>query len=297
MPRPERVGTGFDAIGTRWQIDAPEPLPPEVLAAVHDRIAAFDADWSRFRADSWVTRVARAGAGEHPLPADAGPMLDAYDVADRLTDGAVSPLVGEALEALGYDAGYTLRPQTGPDGGWLIAPAPPWSAARRADGVLTLPEPALIDVGAAGKGYLVDLVSEVLTAHGVTEHVVDAGGDLRAAVPEAPISVALEDPRDATRALGVLRLGSGALCGSATNRRAWGEGLHHVVDARTGLPTDGVLATWAVGESALVADLAATTLFFADPDLVSARFGIRYVVLRADGSLRWSLGLDGEVFA
>ena len=46
-----------------------------------------------------------------------------------------------------------------------------------------------------------------------------------------------------------------------------------------------------------VADAAATALFFAEPDLVSARLGIRYVVLRTDGSVRWSLGLDGEVFA
>jgi thiamine biosynthesis lipoprotein len=73
--------------------------------------------------------------------------------------------------------------------------------------------------------------------------------------------------------------------------------VHHVVDARTGAPTSDVLATWAVGPSALVADLAATALFFAEPDLVAARFGVRYVVLRADGSVRWSLDLDGEVFA
>ncbi|HEY0188453.1 MAG TPA: FAD:protein FMN transferase [Cellulomonas sp.] len=296
MLRPDGARTEFDAIGTRWQIDTAEPLPAEVESAVDARIATFDQDWSRFRPDSWVSRVARAGVGDHLLPADAAPMLDAYDVADRITDGAVSPLVGESLEALGYDAAYTLRPRSGPGGLLLVAPAPPWSETRRAGGVLTLTAPALIDVGAAGKGYLVDLVSGVLTAHGITEHVVDAGGDLRATLTDEPIAVALEDPRDTGRALGVLRLGVGSLCGSATNRRAWGEGLHHVVDARTGLPTDDVLATWAVGEQALTADLAATALFFADPDLVAARFGIRYVVLRADGSLRWSLALDGEMF-
>ena len=35
----------------------------------------------------------------------------------------------------------------------------------------------------------------------------------------------------------------GALCSSATNRRAWGDGLHHVIDAMTGLPTRDVIAT------------------------------------------------------
>lgn len=294
MPRPS---AGFEAIGTRWQIDTGDPLPGEVLAAVHARIATFDEDWSRFRTDSWVTRVARAGVGTYPLPPDAGPLLDAYDTAARCTDGAVSPLVGRALEALGYDPAYTLRPRTDADGTWATEPAPSWSEVRRDAGTITLPAPALIDVGAAGKGYLVDLVAGVLAEHGITEHVVDAGGDLRVRVPGPPLTVALEDPRDTTRAIGVVRLSEGALCGSATNRRAWGEGLHHVVDARTGTPVHDVLATWAVGPSALVADIAATALFFAEPDLVSARFGIRYVVLRSDGSVRWTLGLDGEVFA
>lgn len=309
MPRPDATA-GFDAIGTRWAVDTPEPLPDAVLDAVHARIDRFDRDWSRFRDDSWVAEVARGGPGSYRLPDDAGPLLDAYDAAARCTDGAVNPLVGRALEGLGYDAAYTLRPRRGDGGALLTAPAPDWrTAARREGGTLTLAEPALLDVGAGGKGYLVDLVSGVLTDHGIGVHVVDAGGDLRvsglgatglgAAGPAAagPLTVALEDPRDPTRALGVLRLGDGALCGSATNRRAWGPGLHHVVDARTGAPTTGVLATWAVGASALAADVAATALFFAEPDLVASRFGVRYVVLRADGSLRWSLGLDGEVFA
>lgn len=294
MPRPS---VGFQAIGTHWQLDTPEPLPAEVLAAVHARIARFDADWSRFRDDSWVSEVARGGAGTYRLPDDAGPLLDAYDVAERCTAGAVDPLVGRALEDLGYDASYSLRPRRDAEGALLTTPAPPWrTTARREGSTLTLGAPALIDVGAGGKGYLVDLVAGVLAEHGVAEHVVDAGGDLRAAVPE-PLTVALEDPRDPTRAIGVVRLGAGALCGSATNRRAWGEGVHHVVDARTGAPTSDVRATWAIGETALAADLAATALFFAEPDLVASRFGVRYVVLRDDGSVRWSLDLDGEVFA
>lgn len=294
MPRPS---VAFQAIGTGWQLDTPEPLPADVLAAVHDRIARFDRDWSRFRADSWVAEVARGGPGTYRLPDDAGPLLDAYDAAERCTDGAVNPLVGRALEDLGYDAGYSLRPRRDASGALASRPAPSWrTAAHRDATTLTLDEAAVLDVGAGGKGYLVDLVAGVLAEHGLAEHVVDAGGDLRAAVPE-PLTVALEDPRDPARAVGVVRLAEGALCGSATNRRAWGPGLHHVVDARTGLPATDVVATWATGPTALAADLAATALFFAEPDLVASRFGVRYVVLRADGGIRWSLDLDGEVFA
>lgn len=301
MRRPERGGrTSFEAIGTRWQIDTTTPISPRTVSAVRARIDRFDRDWSRFRPDSWVSEVARSGAGTYPLPADAGPLLDAYDRAAACTEDAVDPLVGRVLEELGYDAGYRLRPHLDAHGDLAVAPAPSWRrTARRANGTLTLDEPALLDVGAAGKGYLVDLVAEVLTDHRHPEHTVDAGGDLRTT---GTLTVALEDPRDPTRAVGTIRVEDAALAGSATNRRAWGHGLHHVVDARTGQPAtearaEDVIATWALAPMTLIADLAATALFFAEPDLVAARFGIRYVVLTADGGARWSLDLPGEVFA
>lgn len=292
MPPPS---TRFQAIGTHWVLDTDRALDADDLAAVHDRIARFDLDWSRFRRDSWVRLVAEAGAGTYELPPDAGPLLAAYDTADRCTGGAVSPLVGHTLESLGYDPDYRLRPHREPDGAVTTLPAPVWSEVSRSGGRISLPTAALIDVGAAGKGYLVDLISALLTERGLTGHVVDAGGDIR--VQGSTLRVALEDPADPTRALGVLRVTDGAIAGSAPNRRAWGPGLHHVVDARTGRPTDGVLAAWAVAPDALTADIAATALFFAEPDLVAARFGIRYVVLDAERRLRWSLDLDGEVFA
>ena len=57
--------------------------------------------------------------------------------------------------------------------------------------------------------------------------------------------IGLEHPYDATRAIGVVELRDGAMCASAVNRRVWGEGLHHVLDARTGLPVRTWAATWA----------------------------------------------------
>ena len=65
-------------------------------------------------------------------------------------------------------------------------------------------------------------------------------------------------------------LRDGALAASAVNRRAWGDGLHHVIDALTGLPTASVVATWALAPDALHADGLATALFFDPaPELVS----------------------------
>lgn len=202
----------------------------------------------------------------------------------------MSPLVGRALETLGYDRAYSLRP-SGP-----ARPVPAWDdAVAWNDGVLHTLRPVLLDVGAAGKGHLVDLVGQLLRSGGVRDLVIDASGDIRRWGPGS-IRVALEHPLDLSMAIGVVNLGEGAICASSVNRRAWGDGLHHVIDATTGLPTATVIATWAIAPTALVADGVATALFFADADRLAEEFGIRYVRMFSTGRVEFSPDIDGELF-
>ncbi|WZH52590.1 MAG: FAD:protein FMN transferase [Nocardioides alkalitolerans] len=297
----------FEAIGTRWRLTTDAPLSDPVRRAVALRIDAFDRDWSRFRPGSVVDAV-RASAGRHRMPDDAGPLLALYDRLHAATAGAMSPAVGDGLEHLGYDAGYTLAARPG------HRPAVDWGAVGWDAPYLVTAEPFVLDVGAAGKGYLVDLVTGVV--RGFDEHraggvTVDASGDL-VHVPgpgAAPYRVALEHPERPGFAVGIAALDGSpqrrALCASATNRRAWGDGLHHVLDARTGRPVADVLATWVVAGSALVADGLATALFLLDPAAaaeLAAAEDASYVRLdRGPGGsghrLHVSPDFPGEVFA
>ncbi|BCW76199.1 hypothetical protein NicSoilB11_25240 [Arthrobacter sp. NicSoilB11] len=49
----------FQGIGTGWDITTPLPLPASLRARVLNTVEKFDADWSRFRADSLVSDLAR----------------------------------------------------------------------------------------------------------------------------------------------------------------------------------------------------------------------------------------------
>lgn len=283
-PRPHSLV--FDAIGTRWQIDSSRAFDDELEAAIAARIESFDRTWSRFRDDSLVSRVARE-PGRHEFPDDAPALFALYRALYEATDGAVSPLVGRTLERLGYDRAYSLRPST------TATPVPAWDDAVAWDGTaLTTIRPVLLDVGAAGKGYLVDLVSSLLTQAGHDDYIVDGSGDIRSS---RAIRVALEHPVDTTKAIGIANV-TGAICSSATNRRAWGDGLHHVIDATTGLPTRSVIATWAVAATALEADGLATALFFADPARLAERFDFQWVRMLADARVEFSPEFEGEIF-
>lgn len=282
----------FDAIGTTWEVVTTRPLPASVRDAVTARIDAFDREWSRFRTDSVVSALAREG-GSVPAPPDATPMLDALAALSEATGGAVNPLVGASLDALGYDADYSLR-----DRGPRAAPVDWRALLSWADGLLTLAEPATVDVGALGKGRLVDLVLDVLLRTERGDITVDAGGDL--AVRGRPQRIGLEHPFDPRRAIGVWEVTDAALCASAINRRSWpsatGATLHHVLDARTGQPVRTIAATWAVARDAMTADAVATALFFDGGPGLAHEWGVEWVRMTTDGRLEWSPGCDADLF-
>ncbi|KAA0959461.1 FAD:protein FMN transferase [Microbacterium sp. ANT_H45B] len=276
----------FDAIGTRWEIETTDDLQSDAKGRVAAEIERFDAEWSRFRADSAVTRVGREGGGI--ASADAGAMLDAYRELAHATAGAVNPLVADSLAALGYDASYSLVASD------PIAAPREWSQRLRwTPQTVTADEPALLDVGALGKGRLVDLVSGVL-ADLPGDLVIDAGGDMRAR--GNAVRVGLEHPYDATRAIGVVELQDAALCASAVNRRAWGDGLHHVLDARTGMPVRAWAATWAIAPDAMRADAVATALFFDGGPELAASWGVEWVRMSTDGRAESSPDCPAQLF-
>ncbi|WP_374312108.1 FAD:protein FMN transferase [Microbacterium sp.] len=288
LPSAQPSSWRFEAIGTSWEIVTAAPLGADRRAAVSALIERFDAEWSRFRADSVVSGLA-AGGGRVPAPADAPAMLDAFRALSAATGGAVNPLVGGSLERLGYDPAYTLAA-----GAPVAAPADWTSLLTWDDGILSLAASAVIDVGALGKGRLVDLVLDLVHADGAGDVVIDAGGDL--AVRGAPQRVGLEHPFDPSRAIGVWEVTDAALCASAVNRRAWGDGLHHVLDARTGVPVRTIAATWAVAADAMTADAIATALFFDGGPRLAHDGGVEWVRMTTDGAVQWSPGCRADLF-
>lgn len=275
----------FDAIGTGWEIESDRELTDAERANVRAVIERFDREWSRFRPDSVVTSLVDGGSAV--LPADAAAMLDAYLVLSEATDGAVNPLVGGSLSALGYDASISLV-----DSGARAAPVE-WPSILGWRDRLTLAGPGIIDVGALGKGRLVDLVQKALAAV-PGSLVVDASGDL--AVRGKDVRVGLEHPFDPARAIGVATIRDQALCASAINRRAWGDGLHHVLDARSGLPVRAWAATWAIAAEAMHADAVATALFFDGGTGLAAEWGVEWVRMSTDGRAQRSPGCPVELF-
>jgi len=282
----------FQAIGTTWKIDIYEELGEKeraaILSAVKQRIDAFDKAYSRFREDSLVTRMSRE-AGVFRLPEDAEPMMSLYRDLYERTHGLVTPLIGNLISDAGYDAQYSLHQKKK-----LEAPLAWEEAIEYTHPMLTVKKPVLLDFGAAGKGYLVDLVAKVLEENNVESYNIDAGGDILHK-DGVPIRVGLEDPENTDQVIGVYELGNGSICGSAGNRRAWGD-FTHIIDPKTLASPRDMLAVWVTAETALVADALATCLFFVPASALNDAYDFEYVIVGSDHSLEKSEGFIGEIF-
>lgn len=287
----------FDALGTRWEIETDEPIDRALQARILARVDRFDATYSRFRPDSLVSTIAMASqGGRFEFSTDSVALFELYDRLHAITRGAMDPLVGRDLELLGYDRTYSLTPAPEHARAEARSRGRCWSVDVVREGArISTQRPLVIDVGAAGKGYLVDLVADLLREERFRSFVVDGSGDLRHAGAEN-LRVGLEHPFDPSAVIGVANVRDRALCASASNRRAWGDGLHHILDARTGVPVRDVVATWVVTDHAAIADGLATALFFVDARHLRESFRFSHVRMFADGRAEVSPNFDGELF-
>jgi thiamine biosynthesis lipoprotein len=287
----------FEAIGTHWHIDINEPLSEEesddLLGRIMARIEEFDKAYSRFRQDSLVTEMSRK-AGTYVLSADAEHLFSMYKKFYDLTSGLLTPLIGNVLVDAGYDAEYSLKQKNN-----LSVPQTWDDMLTYSFPELTLKQPTLLDFGAAGKGYLVDIVSELIEAAGIENYCVDAGGDIRQRQKNASLDnylrVGLEDPEDFSKAVGIVRLSNKSLCASAGNRRRW-QDFHHIINPETLLSPKEISAVWTMAESTILADALSTGLYFAPAKTFAEHFSFEYLILNADSSVEVSQGFPAELF-
>jgi thiamine biosynthesis lipoprotein len=290
----------FDAIGTHWVIDIEDVLTKEkentLFKKITDRITVFDKDYSRFRADSLVTAMSLE-KGQYVLPDDAEKMMSMYKRMYDITGGLMTPLIGQALVDAGYDATYSLtqqRPLSEPRA-WEMAMTYTYP-------YIDIHIPVLLDFGACGKGYLIDIVGGVLEENGVQSFCVDAGGDMvYKSAQKKSLVVGLEHPdmplqTDGSGTLiGTVSILNQSLCGSAGNRRTWGD-FHHIINPDTLKSPQHIRAVWVVADECMTADALTTALFFVSPEKLLSHFNFEYCIIHADYSIEKSAGFQAEIF-
>jgi thiamine biosynthesis lipoprotein len=208
--------------------------------------------FSRFLASSELNSVNASPAGLALVSEEFASMVSLALDAARATGGLVTPAVGGAVVAAGYDRDFDALPRNGV----AVVPArvPSTGALSLRGRMLLRIEPVRLDLNGVVKSRTVD---DALALGG--GGFVVAGGDVATCVP---VVVGLPEG-------GSVTLDAGGLATSSVAKRTWiagGERQHHLIDPATGAParTPWRDVTVAAG-SCLAADVAAKAALLLGP--------------------------------
>jgi FAD:protein FMN transferase len=254
------MSTGVEAI-----VCVPEVQRSEAEAAlgqVQNLFEEREKQLSRFRADSELSRLNQSAGQEFKASPWLYEILAAAVGSAQLTDGIFDPTILPCLISAGYDRSFELlnipRKTSGMD---QNLPGYTWRDIWLDPGTLSirLPEGCSIDLGGIAKGWTVDRASRYLEKF--QNCAVNAGGDIVVKGTQAdgsPWTAAIEDPLNRKLNLGVFSLSGEAICTSTTTQRQWrinNSRKHHLIDPRTGLPSDsGVISAIVMAGTAVLAE-------------------------------------------
>jgi FAD:protein FMN transferase len=158
-------------------------------------------------------------------------------------------------------------------------------------------------MGGIGKGFAVDRAATMLRSHGITDFLVQAGGDLYASGRhgDRPWRAAIRDPRS-ERNLAAMDLHDTTFSTSGDYERFFiedGRRYHHILDPDTGEPARGSRSVTIVATRAVIADALSTGVFVMGPEagmaLIEKLPDVEGVIVADTGEVRVSSGLRGRL--
>jgi FAD:protein FMN transferase len=152
-----------------------------------------------------------------------------------------------------------------------------------------------LDLSGIAKGYGVDRVAELMTAHGIEHYMVEIGGEIRVRglnARDTPWRIAIEKPLTGERSIqGVLGLSDIALATSGDYRNFFeiaGRRYSHIINPATGWPVDHHLVSVTVlADTSMRADAWATAFQVLGPErgmAIAERIGLPVLfIIERDG--------------
>lgn len=282
-------------------IDLPEDLTLQGLDNDITRLLQdVDAKMSTYREDSELSRFnAAKTTGWFPVSDDMIEVVDQALQVSNMTNGAFDITVGPLVNLWGF--GPEQRPDRVPTAEQIraemarvgyqrvhVRKAPP---ALRKD-----QQDIYLDLSALAKGYGVDRVADYLASLGITDYMVEIGGELRLKGHNergTPWRIAVEKPTPGGReVLSVMQLQNKGVATSGDYRNYFeqdGQRYSHTIDPRSGRPIDhGLASVTVIAETSMYADAMATALMVTGPDegsRLARQYGLAayFIVKTEDG--------------
>jgi len=156
-----------------------------------------------------------------------------------------------------------------------------------------------ITLDGIAKGYIVDRASDLLASRGIENHLINAGGDIRARGSKeggSPWTVAIQDPTKRKQYPDTVQMKDGAIATSGNYEIYFDKEkmFHHIVDPRSGFSPQLSTSVSVTAKTTMEADALSTSVFVMGPHegtaFINGLPSCESLVIAKDGTISKSRG-------
>lgn len=298
----------YDTVATIKIYD--EKATEQNIDEIRDLLSKIDLELSRTNKNSDLYKV-NAASGEEAVKVSQG-TFDVVKLAlayAEETDGLLDPSIGPLINL--WDIGHEGAKLPDKDD---LEKARKLTDYRKVildetDLTIKLEEPGMVlDLGSIGKGYAADQVSAYMRDHDLNSALINLGGSSINAVGGKPggadWNVGLQDPvKSRGSQIGTVKINNETIDSSGVYERFFmedGVRYHHILDPRTGYPTqNGLMSITIVSDNATDADALSTAAFVMGLEdgmaYIEKQPGVEAFFIMDDNSIHATSGLKERI--
>lgn len=291
----------FFAMDTYMTITAYGENAETALNLAEERVTELEKMWSVTDENSEIYAVNHSGGKPVKVSDETAGLLEFSLKISKLTNGALDCTMYPILTEWGFTTSDYKIPTDEKISELLENTG--YEKVELDGNSVTVPENMQIDLGAVGKGYAGDLVTEVLKENGIESALLDLGGNIQTigTKPDGTEwKLGLRSPFD-EGSFATLEVSDCAVITSGGYERYFvgddGETYWHILDSETGKPAhSGLVSVTIVGKDGRLCDALSTSLFVVGLDdateLWKQRDDFEMVLVTDDGKIYLTEGLE-----
>lgn len=270
----------------------------QIVYAAFKRIEEVECITNNYDDSSFISLINRE-AGFKPITLEdvMHDLIVASDSINKLSEGAFDITIESVKQLWNF---YQENPRIPGDS--ILQQQLRWVGVNHIkiqDNKLRFDSPEVkIDLGAIAKGYAIDQTIQVLKENGVTDAMVNGGGDLRTLcsdLTKGKRRVWIKHPRKPEVLYGYFRMDEGSVATSGDYERYFvfdSIRYHHILNPKTGYPARECVSVTVQAPTATEADGLATAVFVLGPErglkLINRLPNVEAIIIfERDGQLEW----------
>jgi thiamine biosynthesis lipoprotein len=236
-----------------------------VISDAFNEIQRIDKLLSIYDSESPVYKINNSSDSIINVDEEVFGLMQKCDSFWRLSSGSFDISIGQVISTWGFGNSNPAIPNHDEiiraleNSGWEYVEFPDKNKLKKHDGVK-------FDFGAVAAGYAADKAIEVIAKSGITNALVNTGGEIRGIDDDWTIGI--QHPRIAGQIIEKLKLHGKAVATSGDYEQYFEENerrYHHIINPKDGFPASDCQSVTVIADNNLTADALATGIFVLGP--------------------------------